>query len=71
MNNLIEKSQNHAIWTFWKVINSFIVFCTITFRGLHFFCYVAAIFKHIEKKKYAELRITQFVSTSKIIYFLE
>ena len=54
-----------------KVINSFIVFFTITFLGLHFFCYLAAIFKDIEKEKYVELRIAQFVSTSKIIYFLE
>ena len=53
-----------------KVINSFIVLFTITMRGLHFFCYLAAIFKDIEKKKYVELRIAQFVSTSKIIYFL-
>ena len=41
------------------------------FWGLHFFCYLPAIFKHIEKVKYVERRITQFVSTSKIIYFLE
>ena len=33
--------------------------------------YLAALFKHIEKDKYVELRILQFVSTSKIIYFLE
>ena len=42
------------------------------FLGLHFFCYVylAAVFKHIEKEKYNVCRITQFVSTSMIIYFL-
>ena len=44
---------------------------TIAFWELHFFWYRPVIFKHIEKKKYVELRITQFVSTSKIIYFLE
>ena len=52
-------------------MDSFIVFFTITFRGLHFFYYLAAIFEHIEKKTYVERRITQFASTSKIIYFLE
>ena len=51
-------------------MDSFIVFFTITFWGLHFFYYLAAIFKHTEKEKYVELRITQFVSTRKIIYFL-
>ena len=33
-------------------------FSTITFIGLHFFYYLAAIFEHIEKEKYVELRIT-------------
>ena len=46
------------------MINSFIVFFTITFWGLHFLCYLAAIFKYIEKEKYVELKVTQFVSSS-------
>ena len=35
------------------------------------FCYLDAFFEHIEKEKYVEFRITLFVSTSKIISFLE
>ena len=35
------------------------------------FCYLVVVFKYIEKEKYVQLRITLFVSTSKIISFLE
>ena len=41
-----------------KSDQQFYCFLTITFLGLHFFCYLAVIFKHREKEKYAELRIT-------------
>ena len=37
------------------------------------FSHLVAVFKYTEKEKYVrvEFRITLFVSTSKIIYFLE
>ena len=51
MNDLILKFENHdAFEPFEKWSTVFIVFFTITFWELHFFCYLAAIFKHIEKE---------------------